>query len=92
MSRARLTHYKIKPDDLLDLIDGYVEANAGAILVRCPGGRLIRDGYMCGHCGKDPSEVIEKDGKRYRSCGSPAKRVVATTDLMTMIPVMIEEG
>jgi hypothetical protein len=90
VSRAKLLAYKVKPDELLDLIDGLSEANSGGLLVRCPGGRLIRDGYMCGHCGKDPTEVIERKGKRYRSCGAPAAQVIASEDLLTLIPTMIE--
>jgi len=89
MSRARLTHYKVRPDELLDLLDA-ADAGASMGLVRCPGGRLIRDGYMCSHCGKDPTEIIEKDGKRYRSCGAPAARMVAKRDLTKLFPVHIE--
>ena len=32
---------------------------------RCPGGRVILDGYMCAHCGKDPG---------FGKCGKPKRR------------------
>ena len=100
MSKAKLTHYKLKPDELLDLIDGFDAANCASILTRCPGGRLIRDGYMCGHCGEDPSARYDEKGepsygptpgvKRFGRCGAPARKVLATQDLTTMIPTLIE--
>ncbi len=36
---------------------------------RCPGGRLVIDGYVCPHCGAD----FEED----RRCGKPMASVVA---------------
>lgn len=87
--RARLTHYKLTPAELLDLVDAANMGDAAAILTRCPGGRLIRDGYVCGHCGRDPTEVFERDGKKYRRCGKPAQQTLAETDLMTLIPSML---
>ena len=99
-ARARLLAYKIRPDELLDLIDGLACADASAILKRCPGGRLIRDGYMCTHCGQDPSARFLANGepsygrepgvKRFGRCGAPAKRVIASEDLLQMIPTLIE--
>jgi hypothetical protein len=100
MSIAKLKHYKVRPDDLLDLIDAADAAQASAILKRCPGGRLIRDGYMCGICGKDPSARYDSKGnevygrtpgeKQFGRCGAPAKRVLAKDDLTRLYPTHIE--
>jgi hypothetical protein len=46
-------------NDLIALAESYLP------MARCPGGRIIMDGYICAHCGKDPT-----DGK----CGKPKRR------------------
>lgn len=30
------------------------------LLTRCKGGRVIAEGYMCNHCGKDPDDKCGK--------------------------------
>lgn len=47
--------------DLDSLADCYVA------IQKCPGGRLIQKGFICPHCGNDPT--IE-------GCGEPLKKLV----------------
>ncbi|WP_156295611.1 hypothetical protein [Methylobacterium aquaticum] len=60
----------IEPEILRDLLDRALIADDVG-LKRCSGGRIIRDGYICPHCGKDPTRVIEQGGRRFRECGAP---------------------
>jgi hypothetical protein len=98
---SRVVHYKLRPAELLDLIDGLAAADASNILDRCPGGRLIRSGYLCNHCGEDPSAVYNEQGERaeyprvkgrkyHRKCGASAAKIIATEDLTRFIPTLVE--
>lgn len=46
---------KIKDAEKHRKLDLAKLAEAYLIIGRCPGGRPIVDGYMCHHCGADPS-------------------------------------
>lgn len=99
-SSAKLTAYKVNPSDLLDLIDAAALANQYTAVTRCGGGRIINNGYICPHCGEDPSMRYGADGKEvyqrkpgekvFRKCGASAKKVLAETDLTTMLPTFYE--
>lgn len=100
MTKAKLKEYKVPPDELLDLIDAAAVGEFHAVTKRCPGGRLIADGYVCIHCGHDPSILYDEKGqevyrrepgqKTYRKCGAPARKVLATENLIDLIPTRIE--
>lgn len=48
-----------------DVRDIILLANAYLTLVRCPGGRLVVDGYVCVHCERDPT---------VQTCGKPKRK------------------
>lgn len=46
---------KLKEIDRARMGDMYRLATRYLIVMDCPGGRPINDGYICPHCGADPS-------------------------------------
>jgi len=86
--------YEIDADDLLDLLDLATCASFTNRQVRCPGGRIIVDGYICIHCRADPGDKFDDDGKKvfreqsgqrvYRRCNATRKRLLET-DLSGLI-------
>lgn len=53
---TRVTGIKVHPEDLSDLKDMAAVASFSGFAGRCPGGRIIAKGYICIHCGGDPSD------------------------------------
>lgn len=71
------TKIGVDREDLRDLIDMAMIADG---VKRCPGGRLIRDGYICLHCGEDSSH----------ECGAPRSKNLTRRmldDLMGALPM-----
>lgn len=76
MENFKVTNIKIDPPTVADLLDLARVADFTSGIVRCPGGRLISSGYVCVHCGQDPTTIYEEKGHHFRKCGESRKKYI----------------
>lgn len=80
---GRVVALMVSTEDLLFLTDMAAVAEASGMTQRCKGGRVILSGYMCIHCGADPS---------VEGCKAPAKGAVPRSqdELSALFPMEVE--